>query len=167
MSDDTDITYQKYAEAVSERTDVERRISNLNLLTEDLKSIVKSGDKDGSYGLHFTDHALARIADRLEELAYESRAIYEDVVNPNNHDASLMLPTNLRVFIIGLLAKARIKKAFSCEDSKNNPGNKEYQYFIEIRDWSTESHKLMFTGVVERNAIKTGYFNWVPGGNRS
>jgi hypothetical protein len=158
---DTDITYQKYAEAISERTDVERRISNLNLLTEDLKSIVKAADKDGSYGLHFTDHSLARIADRLEELAYESRAIYEDVINPNNSDAALILPQNLRVFIIGLLSKARIKKSYTVEESKNNPGCKEYQYNIEIKNWSSEGYKLMFTGIVERNAIKTGYFNWV------
>lgn len=160
MAETLDLLYQQYAEAFAEKADMDSKINNLGRLVDDLKKEIKEKDHNGEYGLNLTAHATTQISKRLESLAAESSIIFKDVMNMENPASSLIWPTNMESFILGMLAKARLSKDFTIEDSKNSSG-KEYHYNIEIKDWSTENKRLIFTGLVENNNIKTGFFNFV------
>jgi hypothetical protein len=159
MSDELDKKYQEYAEAFAEKAEIDSKIKNLSRLVDDLKREIKEHDNTGEYGLNITAHACNQISKRLESLAAENSVIFKDVMNMENPSSSLIWPTNMESFVLGMLAKARLSKDFTVEDSKNSSG-KEYHYNIEIRDWATENKRLIFTGLVENNNIKTGFFNW-------
>ena len=147
------------AEAFAEKTEADSKIKNLARLVDDLRKEIKDKDSAGEYGLVLTAHATSQISKRLETLASESSSIFKDVMNISNPSASLIWPTNLESFVLGMLAKARMSKEFTIETSKSS--GREYHYNIEIKDWSTDSKRLIFTGLVENNNIKTGFFNWV------
>ena len=144
---------------MAEKAQLESRRTNLSRLVDDLKSQLKECDIHGECGITISAHASVQICKRLELLAMESSAIYRDVLDIDNPTASLLWPTNAESFVISLLSKARLEGKFKSVDSKS--GGVEYHYEIELNDWSTESKKLIFTGVVENNNVKTGYFNWV------
>jgi hypothetical protein len=154
-----DSLYTQYAETFAEKTALDSKLRNLGRLVDDLKKDIKEQDSVGGCGLDVTAHASKQILKRLESLASESSSIYKDVMNLDNPTASLIWPTNMESFVIGMLAKAREKKEFTIESSKNSNG-KEYHYNIEIKTWSTDLKRLIFTGVVEGNNVKTGFFNW-------
>lgn len=158
--DSYDKIYVQYAEAVGEAIGLEWKISNLNTLAEELKGELVSDQGDGGYGTELSAHAAKQISERLESLASESVKIRSDVFNIEDDASSLIWPKNMRSFIIGMLAKARSKNSFSIVDSKNGSG-KECHYKIEIQKWHSGQKSLVFTGIVENNVIKTGYFNWV------
>jgi hypothetical protein len=155
-----DIKYQELADAIANRTDLDHQINNLIRYCDDTRKEIKEQDETGEYGLVLTAHAISQILTRLEELADENSVIKKDVENRDNPQTSLIRPSNMRSFIFGILAKARIDKNYEIVNSKNS-GGKECHYNVELKSWSTDSKRLIFTGVVENNNIKTGYFNWV------
>jgi len=123
---------------------------------------MSSPDSDGSYGIEITSHAFKQIAERLEALALENSKIYKDAFNSEDPSRSYLLPSNLKAFVVTMIANARKKGNFSKEQSRGNSGNVEYHYTVIIKDWGGDNGKqLEFTGIVENNHIKTGYFNWV------
>lgn len=70
----------------------------------------------------------------------------------------LLSPSNMKAFVISMLATAR--KANDFERSKSKTGGVEFRYRVIIKKWSADKD-LEFTGIVENNNIKTGFFNWV------
>ena len=154
--------YVEFAEAFSELITLENRIHNKRRLVEDLRRDLKSDECDGSFGIEFTGHAFKQISERLEEIAMESPAIYKDVFKEESPHDSLLLPSNLKSFVITLLSNANKKGHFKAEDSKSNKNanGTEYRYTINMKKWSGEK-LLQFIAIVEDNYIKTGFFNWV------
>ena len=154
--------YIEFAEAFSELVTLESRIHNKRRLVEDLKQELKSEDNDGSYGLEFTGHAFKQISERLEEIAMESTIVYKDVFKSGSPSESLLIPSNLKSFIITLLSDANKKGQYKEEESKSNksPDGKEYRYTINMNKWNSDK-SLQFIAIVEDNFIKTGFFNWI------
>lgn len=153
-------TYMTYAKTLFELANMKSEVSKLERLIGDLKDKISSDDETGSCALDMSSHASKQILERFESLASENSHIYDDVWKPTNIRASLMSPTNMKSFIISIIANARKNGDYTEEDSKNTNG-KEYHYKVEIKKWSTDNKKLVFTGIVENFVIKTGYFNWV------
>lgn len=149
--------YIKYAESLSELTSMESGIHNKRRFVIDTRNKLISDDGDASFGIEFTAHAFKQIAERLEELALSDGIIYSDVFKSDPSE-SLMSPSNLKSFVITLLADARKKNNFKEDTSKSN--GIEYRYTINISKWSNEK-TLQFIAIVENNNIKTGFFNWV------
>ena len=154
--------YIDFAETLSELTTLEIRIHNKRRLVENLKQELKSNKCDGSFGVEFTGHAFKQISERLEGLSMESPVIYKDVFKEDSPQDSLLLPSNLKSFIITLLSNANKKGDFKSEESKSNKNTNgvEYRYTINMNKWSGEKI-LQFIAIVEDNYIKTGFFNWV------
>jgi len=150
-------TYTQYAELLSELTEIESKIHNKRMLVLDLKDRLKS-EEIGSCGIDFTGHAFKQISERLEEIAMMSPVIRKDVFRDDEVSQSLMLPSNLKSFIITLLASALKNGNVKEEDSKSN--GKEYRYTVDMSKWSGEKN-LQFIAIVENNNIKTGFFNWI------
>lgn len=150
-------TYIRYAESLSELTEMELKIHNKKALVYDLKEELKK-EENGSCGLEFTGHAFKQISERLEEIAMMSPVIRKDVFKDENYFKSLLLPSNLKPFIITLLASAHKKGNVKEEESKSS--GKEYRYTVDMTKWSGEKN-LQFVAIVENNHIKTGFFNWV------
>jgi len=151
-------TYIEFAEALSEHISLEFEIHSKSRLVTELKKQLTSDDNDGSYATEFTGHAFKAIAERLEELAAENpkihNYIFKDPLNP------LLMPSNLKSFIISLLADARKKGDYKKEQSKNTKDGCEFRYNINISGWGTENKKLYLVVIVEDNHVKTGFFNW-------
>jgi len=97
----------------------------------------------------------------MEPLIRESDVIYQDFLNSKDLNQSLSFPSNLKAFIITLVANAKKKGNYTKESSKNTPNGYEFRYNIEIKKWSEPKRTLQFTCIVENNNIKTGYFNWL------
>lgn len=154
-----DDSYVQYAKTLADAANLRSEISEKERLLGDLRDKLLS-EEDGSIGIDMSAHASKQILERLEELASESSYIYEDVWKPKDISSSLMSPTNMRAFIIGIIARAKENGEVTEKNSKNSSG-KEYHYTVEIKKWSTDNKKLTFTGIVENNVIKTGYFNWM------
>lgn len=154
----TDKIYLQYAETLSSISITELELSEkmraLSEIREELEGYKKD---DGSFGLDLTAHAFTNISDRLSELASKYPIIYSDVFNPNEPSRALLWPSNLRAFIIGMIASSYGKKE---EKPSKNTNGKEYHYNVEIKKWSTDTEVLVFTAIVESNVVKTGYFNW-------
>jgi hypothetical protein len=155
-----DKIYLQYAEIFSEVSLLELELSEKRRALSEVRSELEKHPA-GNFGLDLTAHAFTNITDRLSGLASEFPVIYNDVFNPGEPSRALLWPSNLRAFIISMLASANSKKQFSEKPSKNNAGGKEYHYDIEIKKWSTDRDILLFTAIVEDSVIKTGYFNWV------
>jgi hypothetical protein len=152
--------YIKYAETLSELTTMEAQIHNKKRIVEELrKDLVDQEKGDDSFGIEFTAHAFRQVSERLEFLAMENPVIYNDVFKKEMPSDSLLLPSNLKSFVITLLADARKKNNFTEEESKNSNGI-EYRYTINMNKWSDDK-LLQFVAIVENNHIKTGFFNWV------
>ena len=49
----------------------------------------------------------------------------------------------------------------SYKAKKSRSGGTEYTYTVTVHKWSKEDSLLQFVAIVEKNVIKTGYFNWV------
>lgn len=152
--------YLDYAEAYSELISLEAQIHNRRRLIDELKANLTSPESDGSFGVEVSAHAFKQISERLEELAMQNTAIYRDVFKEDSQQESLMLPSNLKSFIITTLANAHKKKQFSRERSKGSGGGVEFRYMVDIKKWSGDK-TLQFVVIVENNYIKTGFFNWV------
>ena len=155
---DLNSIYIQYAEMLSSIINTEKELHDKKKVLKDLKDKFNSNECDGGYGVEISAHAFRQIAERLESLAMGSSVIYKDVFNPDNPSRSLLLPSNMKSFIITSLANARSKGLFQIEPSKDN-GN-EFRYTIDIRKWSG-SKTLQFVSIVENNNVKTGFFNWV------
>lgn len=156
-----DKIYLQYAEVLSDVSTLELELSEKKRALNEIRSELESCRKDdGSYGLDLTAHAFTNITDRLSQLAYEFPVIYNDVFNPNQPSRALLWPSNLRAFIISILASSREKKSFQEKPSKNTAGGKEYHYNAEIKKWGTDKKVLIFTAIIESGVVKTGYFNW-------
>ncbi len=154
--------YVEFAEAFSELVTAESRIHNKRRLVEDIKKELKSDKNNSSYGLDFTGHAFQQISERLEEIAMESSVIYRDVFKNDSPSESLLIPSNLKSFIMTLLSDANKKGQYKEEDSRSNknPNSVEYRYTINMNKWNGEK-SLQFIAIVEDNYIKTGFFNWI------
>ena len=150
--------YLEYAEMLSESTSLELKIRNMKRITEELKTELSQEGNDGSYGIELSGHAFKQISERLEILALENSVINKDVFKGSRAEC-LLLPSNLKSFIITLLANARKRGDYKEDKSKNSTGV-EYRYTIEIKGWSGEK-VLQLICIVENNYIKTGYFNFV------
>lgn len=152
-------TYIQFAEALSEYINIEKEIHDKSRLVTELKVQLSTGNNDGSFATEFTGHAFKAIAERLEELAAENpiihNYIFRDPLNP------LLMPSNLKSFIISLLADARKKGDYKIEQSKNTKDGNEFRYNINIAKWGSDGKKLFLVVIVEDNHVKTGFFNWV------
>jgi len=151
--------YLEYAEMVSELSSAELKIHNMRRIVSELKSDLSGPESDGGFGIDISAHAFKQISERLETLALESVEIFNDVFK-NGAAESLILPSNLKSFIITLLADARSKGNYTKENSKNTSGGTEFRYVIDIKKWSDDKI-LQMVCIVENRNIKTGYFNWV------
>ena len=154
--------YLEFAESFSELISLEGRIHNKRRLVEDLKQELKSSDSDGACGIEFTAHAFKQISERLEELAMESTVIYKDVFNIKSPSDSLLVPSNLKSFVITLLANANNTGCYEPEESRSNKTSSgiQYKYTMNMTKWSGEK-SLQFIAIIESGYIKTGFFNWV------
>ncbi len=152
--------YVEYAELINKLSEFELKTQNMRRLVDDLKSSLSSDEYGKRCGLELTAHAFKNLSERLEKLATENTLIWNDVFDKPTKSECLLLPSNLKCFIITLLADAHKKGNFTRERSKNNVGNWEYRYSIDIKKWSDEK-MLQLTCIVENNMIKTGYFNWI------
>lgn len=151
--------YVQYAETYSESITLKGTLHNCERMLEELKASLTSPESDGGFGVEVSAHAFKQISERLEELASQNKAIYDDVFRRDEPLASLILASNLKSFIITTLANAHKKGNFSKEKSKNSSGV-EFRYIVDINKWSGQK-TLQFVVIVENNYIKTGFFNWV------
>lgn len=161
VSKEMDDLYLEYAKELSELVEEEMKISELKRSLEEKRSSLTSNEGDGSHGIEISAHAFKQISERLEMLAKEYDEIRRDFVKLDDPDASLSMPSNLKSFIITLIASAKKKDTYSKENSKNTAGGFEFRYNIEIGKWSTPKSTLQFVCIVENCNIKTGYFNWI------
>lgn len=148
--------YIDYAETLSGVGSLEKELHNKRRLMEDLKNNLS--DSDGGFGTEVSAHAFRQISERFEELALENSVIHDDVFKPNSPQESLLLASNLKSFIITLLANARQKGDYKKENAAN--GGTEFRFIVDIKKWSGNK-TLQFVGIVQNNVIKTGFFNWV------
>lgn len=159
MSDiDYDKKYIEYAELMTSISATESDLDNKRRRLNDIKSELSY--MDGIYGLELSAHAIANISSRIEHLARENSHIYIDVMNHEDPTKSLIWPSNMKSFIISIIAHAKSKGDYNERKSRNNPDHKEYHFDIEIGKWRLDNKKLNFIAIVESNIIKTGYFNW-------
>lgn len=155
-----DKIYVQYAELLSEVAELEFKIGEKKTSIDEIQKELSGPSGDGSYGLTLSAHAFTNICDRLASLAAENSMIQKDLINTEDASKSILLPANLRAFVIGILSSARTKNQYKRKPSKNGSEGVEYHYESEIKKWGTSDHALIFTGIVESNTIKTGYFNW-------
>jgi hypothetical protein len=161
MSDiNIDTLFENYALNEAELSEAERRAYNLRRLADDMKKEILALDKDGSCAIEFSDHAFKRIAEHIESLAMQRTDIFIKVFRSDSPVESVVAPSILKTFILALMAKARKDGRVTKLPSKKNAGSFEYHHIIEIEDWSDEDRRLIFTGIVENNKLKTGFFNW-------
>jgi hypothetical protein len=151
--------YLEYAEMTSELASVELRSQNIRRLMEEIKTKITNSYIGECCGLELSAHAFKQLSERLEKLAIENTVIYEDVFNKPTKSEYLLLPSNLKSFIITLLSDALKKGNYKKEQSKNS-GGYEYRFTIDIKKWSDDK-TLQLICIVENNNVKTGYFNWV------
>lgn len=159
MSQSLEDKYLEFAELLSELSESELKIRNMRRIVDEIKEELAQPGNDGSYGLELSAHAFRQISERLETLSLENIAIYKDVFKESKSEW-LLLPSNLKSFIITLLADARKKGNFIQDKSKNTPDGIEYRYTIDIKKWSNDK-MLQLVCIVENNYIKTGFFNFV------
>jgi len=159
MSDDISNKYIEYAEMLNDLTSAEMKLQNIRRVIDDIRTGIISDENDGSCGLDFTAHAFKQLSERLERLAMENTLIYNDVFGKENKSEYLLSPSNLKCFIITILADAHKKKNYTKEKSKNSDGF-EFRFIIDIKKWSQEK-TLQLVCIIENNVIKTGYFNWI------
>lgn len=161
LSKEFDDLYVEFAKELSELGGLEMQVSELKRSIEEKRFSLISNEGDGSHGVEISAHAFKQISERLEILALENDDIYRDFINVSNPSQSKSIPSNLKSFIITLIASAKKKGSFSKEPSKNTTGGFEYRYNIEIKKWSDAKNTLQFVCIVENNNVKTGYFNWL------
>jgi len=153
MVDDISEAYVEYSKIISEARSLEIQLYNLKRLSETVRTdIINSGN--GGIGIEFTGHAFKQISERLEALAMENDVIHRDVFKSDSAD-NLLLPSNLKPFIITLMANAT-----TTIDTEKLKSALDYKYSIPLPKWSNEK-LLHLICIVENNHIKTGYFNWV------
>jgi len=150
--------YIRYAETLSGLGSLERELHNKIRLLEELKTELGSPDGDGGYGVEVSAHAFKQISERFEKLALKNSVIYNDICKPESRYDSLLFSSNLKSFIITLLANARKKNEYKEEPAAN--GGTEFRFTVDIKSWSGDK-TLQFVGIVQNNVIKTGFFNWV------
>jgi len=150
--------YLDYAKALNSLNEIEQELYDKKRALQVIRDELIADGNDGSCGVYITDHAFKQIAERLEVLAREHSFIYRDIVQPDDQQQSLLLASNMKSFIITMLANAKSKDEMVENDSKS--GGKEYRFTVDIKKWSHEK-TLQFVAIVEGNKIKTGFFNWV------
>lgn len=154
--------YVEYASQLSELVTLESAIYNKRRLVEELKQELKSDENNKSCGLEFTGHAFKQISERLEEISMENSIIYREVFKSSSPSDCLLMPSNLKSFIITILSDANKNGQYKEEESRSNKNSDgtEYRYTINMNKWSGDK-ALQFIAIVENNYIKTGFFNWV------
>ena len=126
---------------------------------EDLKKdLSESGDQ--RIAIEISAHAYRQMSERICSIAMESSSIWQDVFRPDSPNESLLVPSNLKSFLITMLSNAYEKHMYHEEESRNTNGGKEYHYNVDIKKWSDDK-TLQFVGIVENFTLKTAYFNWV------
>jgi len=153
--------YNDYSKLFGDVVSLELSLAASRRSLEDIRKTIKEEDTEGRIGLDFSAHSIKQIQERLEALANESNVIYQDVLNTDHPEESILWPSNTKAFIIGMMAKASENGSVQTEPSRSSSSASEYHYKIEIQKWSTTEKKLIFVGIVENNIIKTAYFNWV------
>ena len=143
----------QFAEALADLSNLEISTGHARRSVEEIREELYKHNNDG-YAVELSAHAFTNISARLHALTCESKIIYDDVTRPDDHNKSLLIPSQLRAFIISLIAKAKID-----EDFKHK--GREYHYNIEMVKWSNSHHMLVLTAIVEESVVKTGYFNWI------
>ena len=155
--------YVQFAEAFSDLQELESNVYNKRCLILNLSEEFKNNKEASCIGIEFTAHAFKQISERLEEISRMNPTIYRDVFKPESPSNSLLIPSNLKSFIITLLSNANKKGDFTEEKSKSSKSSEdsfEYRYTVDMKKWSSEK-TLQFIAIVENNYIKTGFFNWV------
>ena len=109
--------YTDFARSLNELVSIENEIHNKRRLMQSFKKeLIDEGD--GGFGIEFSGHSFKQISERLEEIAMESPIVYNDVYNREPTEI-LLLPSNLKSFVITMLANAREKDSFKEEKSKS------------------------------------------------
>jgi hypothetical protein len=152
-----DDLYVQFAELFGSINDAEHNLTNQRRDLARIKEKIVSNESDGGYGVEFTAHAFKQISERLESLALDNPVIYDDIFNITDPQHSLIIPSNLKSFIISVIAAARKSGLFTKERSRQ--GGTEFHYRIKMEKWSSD-RELEFVGIVENGNIKTGFFNW-------
>ena len=96
---DVNEKYESYAMMAKENNEAEKKLSNIQRALGELRSEIATTTKDGAYALYISDHAFWRSATRLEKLAMESMTIFTELFRVDNPTDSLILPSNLEVFL--------------------------------------------------------------------
>jgi hypothetical protein len=148
--------YKEYAKTYHEIVDTTRV---LNIKKRNLEELINELKEDGKYGLEFTSHGFSQIAEKLEDLAGDNQMIYNDVIRPDSPQDALIIPSNLKSFVISLLSMALEEGNVVEKDSRTK--GKEFHYITVIKKWLINKKVIEFTCIVENNCIKTGYFNYV------
>lgn len=148
-----DKIYMQFAESLANLSNLEISTGAAKRNVEEIREELYKHNQDG-YAVELSAHAFTNISARLHALTFESKIVYSDVTKPEEPNKSLLIPSQLRAFIISLIANAKINEDFKIK-------GREYHYNIEMIKWSNSHHMLVLTAIVEENVVKTGYFNWI------
>jgi len=151
-----DIEYSEYAKLRSKVADAQKALAKDRQLCDIMEKNIIKNDPDGGYAIKISTHAYNNISKRLEKITEESPAAYTEIVECDP-DKSLFKPSNLVVFVITMVCKAR--ELGSYKTKKSRDGGIEYHYNINLSKWSTDQ-ELFFTCIVENHVVKTGFFNF-------
>jgi len=152
-----DIDYSKYAQLRSKIADTQKVLAKDRQLCDKMEKEIIDSDKEGGYAIKVSTHAYNNISKRLETITEESPKAYTEIVECDP-DKSLFKPSNLVVFIIAMICKARELESYKTKKSRDN--GTEYHYSVNLSKWSTDQ-ELFFTCIVENHVVKTGFFNFV------
>ena len=150
--------YIEFAQALNESIDLERRmIEKQRVMKRFKKEISKDSNGEGC-GIEFTGSAYKLLSEGLESITKNSDIVKDDVFK-DDPELSLLNASNLKSFIITVMADAHKKGNFEERPSRNNDKNVEYKYTIEMKKWRDEKN-LKLEIIVENGFIKAGFFNW-------
>jgi hypothetical protein len=148
--------YMQWVELQTEISEDKKLISAKSNQLIDMEEDLTSHKDSGMYPTKITDHAMTQISDRLENLAHDSKPAYKDIINKSAKH-SMLLPSNLRNFILTMVAKSIELGAYKSKKSRS--GGTEYIYSVKMSKWEVD-RSITFTLIVENSVVKTGYFNY-------
>ena len=153
-----DTKYLEWVKLLSEVVDEKKATTRKANDLQDIERDILGRDDANMFPTKVSDHAMAQIHKRLEELAHKSKRAYEDILL-RPADESLLMASNLECFILAMVGKAYEDETYKSKKSRG--GGIEYIYNINMSKWKTDDKELFFTVIVENSNVKTGYFNLV------
>lgn len=155
----TDDVLTNYFNLLNIKNEINKLQKTLNNKKTELKEMEKN-ITDKKLATILSDHALAQIMNRLEDLTAQSSSAYNILFNSDvNIKDSLFIPSNLKTFIFNSMKNALTNNTYKSKKSKS--GGVEYIFNIYIPEFDTEDKKCVLTMIVENSTIKTGFFNLI------